>query len=158
MLQALEVDSDTKILARPKVLTLDNESAVIRLTSQQAVAIQSVSTTETGTLLAQTPERLTTGVILVVTPQVNEGGYITMLVEPSVTKTVTSEVSTTIVDPKTRSARSMVRMRHGQTLVLGGLIDRDQKESLQQVPVLSGIPFLGAAFRNKETKNTATAK
>jgi len=155
-LQALEQDSDTKILARPKVLTLDNESAVIRLTSQQAVAIQSVSTTETGNLLAQTPERITTGVILVVTPQVNEGGYITMLVEPSVTKTVTSEISTSIVDPKTRSARSLVRMRQGETLVLGGLIDRTEKESLRAVPVLADIPFVGAAFRNKETSNTAT--
>ncbi len=155
-LQALEQDSNTKILARPKVLTLDNESAVIRLTSQQAVAIQSISTTETGNLLAQTPERMTTGVVLVVTPQVNDGGYITMMVEPSVTKTVISEVSTSIVDPKTRSARSLVRMRQGETLVLGGLIDRTEKDSLQAVPVLSDIPILGAAFRNKETKNAST--
>ncbi|MBI1991864.1 MAG: hypothetical protein HYS71_01315, partial [Candidatus Omnitrophica bacterium] len=124
-LQALEQDTDTKILARPKILTLDNESALIRLSSQQAVGFTNTSVAQTSTTTAAT-ERITTGVILVVTPQVNEGGFITMLVEPSVTKTVLSSLSppsslgTKVLDPKTRSARAMVRIRQGDTLVLGG--------------------------------------
>ena len=155
VLQALEKDSDTKILARPKVLTLDNESAVIRLTSQQAVAIQSVTVSESGNIL-QTPERMTTGVILVVTPQVNEDGYVTMLVEPSVIKTVTSAIASDIVDPKARSARALVRIRRGETLVLGGLIDRSESQTLRRVPILSGIPLVGEAFKNKQIDDTAS--
>lgn len=161
VLQALERDTDTKILARPKVLTLDNESAVIKLTTNQAIGFQTSTVSQAGQTTA-TPERTITGVILVVTPQVNEGGFITMLVEPSVSKVVAaqiqppSSVGGTVVDPKSRSARALVRIRNGETLVMGGLIDRSEQEVLQRVPILSGIPVLGAAFKNKEIDRTAS--
>lgn len=158
VLQALQRDNDTKILARPKVLTLDNESAVIKLSSLQAIATQTQQTTVAGSTGVTTtaPERVTTGVILTVTPQVNDAQYVTMLIEPSVTKVVTSQISSSIKDPKTRSARAMVRIRQGETLVLGGLIDRSESETTQKVPILGDLPLLGSAFRHAETDNTAT--
>ncbi len=160
VLQALESDSDTKILARPKVLTLDNESALIRLTTNQATGFTTSSQATTGSQSSK-PERTTTGVVMVVTPQVNENNYITMLVEPSVTKVVASQISApsgqaTPIDPKTRSSRTVVRIRSGDTLVVGGLIDRSDKHSLRRVPVLSGIPFIGEAFKNTEVDDTAS--
>jgi type II secretory pathway component GspD/PulD (secretin) len=160
VLQAIQSDSDTKILARPKVLTLDNESAVIRLTSNEAIGFESSSQATTGTQTSE-PERETTGVVLVVTPQVNENDYITMVVEPSVTKTVVSQITPPTGqakprDPKTRSSRTIVRIRSGDTLVVGGLIDRSDQETLTQVPILSGIPFIGEAFKNKEISDTAS--
>ena len=160
VLQAIESDSDTKILARPKVLTLDNESAIIRLTSEEAIGFESQSQATTGTQTS-TPERTTTGVVLVVTPQVNEGDYITMVVEPSVTKTVASQITPPTGqakprDPKTRSSRTLVRIRSGDTLVVGGLIDRSEQETLTKVPILSGIPFLGEAFKNAELSDSAS--
>ena len=159
VLQAIESDTDTKILARPKVLTLDNEAAVIRLTTNEAIGITSSSQATTETVTTE-PERETTGVILVVTPQLNADGYITMLVEPSVTKTVASNLTvssgTKPRDPKTRSSRTMVRIRSGDTLVIGGLIDRSNQEALTKVPVLSGIPFLGEMFKNTEISDSAS--
>ena len=160
VLQALESDTDTKILARPKILTLDNESAIIRLTADEAIGFETSSQSTTGTQTAE-PERTTTGVLLVVTPQVNEHGYITMLVEPSVTKTVESNISppsgqATPRDPKTRSSRTLVRIRSGDTLVVGGLIDRSEEQSMRKVPILSGVPFLGEAFKNQEVSNSAS--
>jgi type II secretory pathway component GspD/PulD (secretin) len=160
ILKAIQTDTDTKILARPKVLTLDNESAVIRLTAEEAIGFQTASQSQTGTTTAE-PERTTTGVVLVVTPQVNEHNYITMLVEPTVTKTIASKITApsgqaTPRDPKTRSSRTMVRVRSGDTLVVGGLIDHSEEESLQQVPVLSGIPFIGEVFKNTDINNAAT--
>jgi len=159
-LQALQRDSDTKILARPKVLTLDNESAMIRLTTNQAVGFTTTTGQQTNTT-SVTPERVTTGVILVVTPQVNQDGYITMLVEPSVTKVATASVTPpstagTIVDPKTRSARSMVRVRNGDTLVLGGLIDRSEDQTERKVPFLGDLPIVGRIFRDLEVNNAAS--
>lgn len=160
ILQAIESNTDTKILARPKVLTLDNESAIIRLTADEAIGFSSSSQATTGTTTSE-PERTTTGVVLVVTPQVNEDGYITMVIEPSVTKTVASRVTApsgqaTPRDPKTRSSRTLVRIKSGETLVVGGLIDRSDEDIVQRVPVLSGIPFLGEAFKNNEVSKTAT--
>jgi len=159
-LQMLQNDTESKILARPKVLTLDNESAIIRLTTEQAVGFQSTSQTGTGSVTAE-PERMTTGIVMVVTPQVNEDGFITMLVEPSVTKTVAAQITapsgqSTPVDPKTRSSRTLVRIRSGDTLVVGGLIDRSEKESLRRVPILADIPFVGEAFKNEEIDDAAS--
>lgn len=159
-LQMLESDTDTKILARPKILTLDNESAVIRLTRNEAIGFQTTSQTQTGSNTS-TPERSVTGVVLVVTPQVNDNGYITMLIEPSVSKTVASNISpptnqSTPRDPKTRSARSLVRIRSGDTLVVGGLIDRTAEETHRKVPILADIPFVGEAFKNKEVSDSAS--
>ncbi len=160
VLQALQSDTDTKILARPKVLTLDNESAIIRLTADEAIGFQSSSQATTGTSSSE-PQRATTGVVLVVTPQINEDGYITMIVEPTVTKTVASKISApsgqaTPRDPKTRSSRGLIRIRSGDTLVVGGLIDRSDENTLKRVPVLSGIPFLGEAFKNSEINNSTS--
>ena len=158
VLQALERDADTKILARPRILTLDNESAVIRLSSLQAIATQTITAGGGTGITTQTsaPERVTTGVILTVTPQVNDDQYVTMLIEPSVTKVVNSAIGSSIKDPKTRSARAMVRVRQGETLVLGGLIDRSESASVQKVPILGDVPLLGKAFRNQEVDNTAS--
>jgi type IV pilus secretin PilQ/predicted competence protein len=160
VLQALETDTDAKILARPKVLTLDNESAVIRLVTDETIGFETTTGETSGTTTSE-PERTTTGIVLVVTPQVNEDGYVTMIIEPSVSKTVASKITppsgqATTRDPKTRSSRTMVRVRSGDTLVVGGLIDRDEQESLRRVPVLSGIPFLGEAFKNTEITNNAS--
>ncbi|MBI3324216.1 MAG: hypothetical protein HYZ92_02955 [Candidatus Omnitrophica bacterium] len=155
VLQALERDTTTKILARPKILTLDNESAVIRLTNNEAIGIES-QTVSTSGLVLTTPERSITGVILVVTPQINDQQFVTMLVEPSLTNTVKSDIGINTKDPKTRGGRALVRIRQGDTLVLGGLIDRREEQSLKQVPILSGIPIIGEAFKDKETSNTAS--
>ena len=155
ILQAFESDADTKILARPKVLTLDNESAVIRLTADEAIGF-TVTTEQIST--SSEPERQTTGVILTVTPQVNDHGYITMLVQPSVTKTVASQLNPPANqakprDPKSRSARAVVRIRSGDTLVLGGLIDRDDITTKTHTPILSGVPFIGELFKHSEISN-----
>lgn len=160
VLQALQLDTDTKILARPKVLTLDNESAIIRLTSDETIGFTSGSQATTETVTSE-PERTMTGVVLVVTPQINDDGYITMIVEPAVTKTVASKItapegSTDTRDPKTRSSRSLVRIRSGDTLVVGGLIDRSDEKTVRRVPILSGIPVLGGAFKNTEINDTAS--
>jgi len=160
VLQALETDTDAKVLARPKVLTLDNESAVIRLTSDETIGFKKTTGEQTATTTSE-PERTTTGIVLVVTPQVNEDNYITMIVEPSVTKTVASKVEPPSGqakprDPKTRSSRTLVRIRSGDTLVVGGLIDREEQEAVRRVPVLSGIPILGEAFKNTEINTTAS--
>ena len=49
-----------------------------------------------------------------------------------------------------------MRVRSGDTIVVGGLIDRSEQESLRRVPILSGIPVLGEAFKNTEVNDTAS--
>ncbi len=156
-LQALSQDTDTRILARPRVLTMNNESAVVRLQKNQAISRPQSVVITGGTVSNTGPERAPTGIVLVVTPQLNEDGSITMLVEPSVTDTVASEITTTtdpIVDPQTKSVRSLVRIRQGESLILGGLINRRDERAFPRVPGLSQIPVLGELFKQRTRSGT----
>jgi type II secretory pathway component GspD/PulD (secretin) len=156
-LTAILSDSNTKILARPKVLTLNNETARIELTAETAVA--SVTTTAssegTATTTSGSAERINTGITLDVTPQINKDGYITMHIEPTVIVPVISKFfagsgnDAKFVDPQTRSAKTTVMVRDGETVVIGGLISKEDTYSFEKIPFLGDIPILGAAFRYK---------
>ena len=155
-LRALLTDTDTKILARPKVLTLNNETAIIELTSETAVASTTTASGEGGSAQSTTePERINTGITLEVTPQINKDGYITMRIEPTVIVPVLSSFFSSgtqkFVDPQTRSAKTTVMVRDGETIVIGGLISRQDTHGFNKVPFLGDIPLLGLAFRYKST-------
>lgn len=153
-LKALLSDTDTKILARPKVLTLNNETAKIELTAETAVASTTTSTGEgSGAQTSVTAERIDTGITLNVTPQINKDGYITMYIEPTVIVPVLSKFFTTgsqkFVDPQTRSTKTTVMVRDGETIVIGGLISKEDTYGLSKLPFLGDLPLLGLAFRYK---------
>ena len=156
-LSALLSDSDTRILARPKVLTMNNEKATIELTADTAVAsVTTVASSEgAATQASNSAERIQTGITLEVTPQINKDGYISMHIEPTVIVPVVSQFfagtgdDAKFVDPQTRSAKTTVMVKDGETVVLGGLISKDDAYTFEKVPFLGDIPFLGAAFRYK---------
>ncbi len=154
ILAMLNKDTDTRILARPKILTLNNETAEIKITADTAIGSLTVTTSQEGlgesTVSA---ERVKTGVALKVIPQINREGLITMTVEPSVTNTKWSEYfSGTFVDPQTRTAKTTVTIRDGETIIIGGLIDTEDSKSLRKVPFLGDIPLIGNVFRKKDNK------
>jgi type II secretory pathway component GspD/PulD (secretin) len=147
---------DTKYLARPRILTLNNESAEIKITTQEAIGqIQTLSSG--GSLTTQTTnqaERVETGVTLRVTPQIDlESGEITMLVVSTVKDTNASSfggaASTTMKDPEERSTKSVVRVKDGETVIIGGLIRNDSSQQVDKLPLLGDIPIIGGAFRYK---------
>ncbi|MCU0665754.1 MAG: hypothetical protein MUF05_01485 [Candidatus Omnitrophica bacterium] len=159
VLDFLKSQTDTKFLARPKILTLDNETAEIKISTQESVGIIN-STTNTGNSSTSTTtkeaERYETGVILRVTPQVNfKTGEITMFVNPKVSEAIAGNSITegntvyTYRDPEERSTKSVVRIQDGETVVLGGLIRKEKTETITKLPFLGDIPVLGALFRHK---------
>lgn len=159
-LHMLKTDKNTKLLARPRVLTLNNETAQINISAKTAVATITTIQGVTGTTGVQTTsaERMDTGIMLKVTPQVNKDNYITMLLEPSVTTPVKSAFFTKseFVDPHTRSVKTTVRVRDGDTLVIGGLINTDDSTTVKKVPILGNIPLLGYLFKNESKDRTDT--
>lgn len=141
---------DAKILARPRVLTFNNEAANIKLVTRAAIARTSTLTASEGVTTVTTgqAERTDVGISLRMTPQVNEHRYVSLFLEPSVTTvTASSFFPTDFLDPTTRSVRTTARVKSGETLVIGGLIDRDVQTSIKQVPFLGSIPLLGNAFK-----------
>ena len=154
-LKAILSNTDTRILARPKILTLNNETAIIGLKSETAVA--SITSTDTGEENTETTsaERIDTGITLEVTPQINRDGYITMRIEPTVIVPVLSSFfqgsgsDAKFVDPQTRSAKTTVRVKNGETVIIGGLISKEDTYVSEKVPFLGDIPLIGSAFRYK---------
>lgn len=157
VLKAIENNTKTKILARPKILTLNNRAAEIRITEKTAVAAVTTlaSSANLSTATTGQAERIDTGIVLKVTPQVNKDGYITMLIEPSVTTPEPSEFFPGIfVDPQTRSTKTNVMIRDGETIVIGGLMNQDVEDTVRKVPIMGDIPLLGHFFRSKKKTNT----
>ena len=100
-------------------------------------------------------EYVDAGIKLTYTPVVSRDGYITSSVHTEVsTPTLISELKNYRIN--SRTADTNVRMRNGETLVIGGLISEEEQKQLQQIPFLSKIPLLGALFRNHYKSKSRT--
>jgi type IV pilus assembly protein PilQ len=154
-LQFLRTKSDTRNLARPRILTINNETAEIEITADEVITVTS-STSSGGSITRDSVEveRADTGVSLRVTPQANvETGEITMAIEPKVTEARASRGiagALALKDPEVRTTRSILRVFDGDTIVIGGLLRTDTTDIQTHVPVLGKLPFLGNAFRHKD--------
>lgn len=153
-LQFLRTQSDTKNLARPRILTLNNETAEISIKTDEAIGLASVTTASQGSSVSVAQaERVETGVFLRVTPQANtNNGEITMAIEPRVIQARTGQTfgSSTFKDPEERGTKSILRIYNGDTAMLGGLLRTNAEETRTGVPLLGKIPIVGAAFRHKD--------
>ena len=156
----LRTHSDTKSLARPRILTLNNQTATIQITTNEAIGIASIEDSDTNSTTAEA-EREETGVSLRVTPQANlRTGEITLAVEPKVKEAKSGSnflIGTSNLnfkDPEERVTKSILRIKSGSTIVIGGLLRTDVQEIQTKVPVLSKIPLVGAAFRHKDKTET----
>lgn len=152
-LQFLRTRTDTKNLARPRILTLNNEMAEISIKTDEAIGLASVtsSSQNTATTVAQA-ERVQTGVFLKVTPQADvDNGEITMAIEPRVIQARTGQTfgTSTFKDPEERGTKSTLRVLDGDTIILGGLLRTNVEETKTSVPFLGRIPVFGAAFRHE---------
>ena len=153
-LDFLQTRSSTKFLARPKIFVLNNETAELKLSSDEAIGSQTTTTSSEGTANTTTAaERAETGVSLKVTPQISMAtGEITMTLEPTVKEAVTGLTVGTqsTKDVEERSFKSTIRINDGQTVILGGLIRKKSALTNTNVPFFSQIPVLGMFFRHKE--------
>lgn len=156
-LEFLRSQTDTRNLARPHILTLNNHTATIEISNDEAIATKatSVSVGSTGgASSSEEAERAETGVFLKVTPQANMLTHeITLAIEPKVIEAKPSSGFTgadAFKDVETRGTKSILRVTDGDTIIIGGLLRNDTTDIRNKVPMLGDIPFLGAAFRHKD--------
>ncbi|MFG0285564.1 MAG: type II secretion system protein GspD [Phycisphaerales bacterium JB039] len=151
-LRMLDEVTDTVVLSRPKLLTLNRQPARVLVGRK----VGYLSTTTTDTSSTQTVEFLDTGTQLYLRPFVSQDGMIRMELKPQVSEAVirTSTDSTggtvTIPDEITNEIVANVMVRDGQTIVLGGLFRESTQATRRQVPFLGDIPVIGAAFRGND--------
>jgi len=155
-LRALISRSEARFLGKPKILTLNNKSAMIEISSEEATNFE-LATAGAGSVgvAVSGVKRFETGLILKVTPQVNKEGYITMLVQPSFTDVQEASLSTSankVFNPIRRAASTLVRVKNGQTLVLGGLLRSTETKTVRKVPFFGYIPIVGWLFTSNSTR------
>lgn len=151
ILKLLAQDSDTKYLSRPKIMTINNEPAIVKVSANTAIGTNNTSVSQTAQNIT-TAERAETGVILKVTPQVNDKGDIFMFIEPSVSRAVPSTLSASFYDPSYRSSASTVMIRDMETVVVAGLIETNNFKSTRKIPFLGDIPLVGEMFKSNYKK------
>ncbi len=155
VLKALATEKNVKFLASPRLTTLSNEVAEIRIVTDASSGLTSTSQAQTGTV-TQVLERQTVGTVLRVTPLVTEDQHITMIIEPEVSRVIESSKFSSFLDPNRRAARTTVMVQDGGTAMIAGLISREREESVRKVPLLGDIPFFGIPFRRVLHSDTET--
>lgn len=163
VVQTLASALDTNILSAPKVTTVNNREAEIKVIQRLPWAEPEVSVTEAGAIIVTwTVNFEEVGITLKVTPIINENGDIAMELSPVVSEKTsdysltvqqgTTSVPYTVPVIDTRSASTKVVVGNGQTLIIGGLIKDKVAKGASKIPLLGDIPFLGYLF--KSTKDT----
>lgn len=148
----LDEVSDTTIISRPNVLTLNRQSAYVLVGRK----VGYLNTTSTDTATTQTVEFLDTGTQLHFRPFVSDDGMIRMELKPKVSEAVIRNVTAsggaavTIPDEISNELTTNVMVRDGQTIVLGGLFREETDTSRKQVPGIGDVPIIGAAFRGHD--------
>ena len=153
-LQLFSQDQSTRSLARPRILSLDNQPAEVNLTVDEVIGVtQNIQGAGAASANTQTAERAKTGVKLNVTPQINsETGEITMVLEVINRESKPSNIGgSQFRDVEERGTKSLVRLKNGETLLIGGLIKQTEEKILSKTPFLGDIPLLGKAFRYRST-------
>lgn len=157
-LNALESVTDVKVLSSPKLMMLNNQSAMLQVGDQVPVASQSaVSITDSNAPIVNAVQFRDTGVILEVTPRINTGGMVLMEVSQEVSDVIPT--TTSGIDSPTiqqRKINSTVTVEDGETIALGGLIRETESRGKSGLPFLSRIPVLGAAFGAQDKTNRRT--
>ena len=148
---ALITNGKAKILATPRIITIPGKAASIFIGDHIPVLTDKI---ENGTTTTTT-SYVDAGIKLSYTPIVSDDGYITSVVHTEVsTPTLVSELKNYKIT--SRTADTNVRMRNGETLVIGGLINEEEQKSLKSIPFLSNIPLLGELFKSRSTTKSKT--
>ncbi|HWR43640.1 secretin and TonB N-terminal domain-containing protein [Sporomusa sp.] len=150
-INALASNGDAKILARPKITTLNGQQARILIGDRIPVLNEKTENGKTTTTI----EYIDAGIKLTFTPRINNQGLITADVYTEVsTPTLVSEMKAYRIT--TREAETKVRMKDGETMVIGGLIGSTSSDTKRVVPFLSDIPLLGWLFKNSNHYQSET--
>ncbi len=148
-LNAMVADGKAQILSRPNITTLQGHEAVINIGGEVPVPKVSVTNSTTVTSI----DYREAGIILRYTPRVNADGHITAQVHTEVSSPV-------FVDDikayrfRKRSADTTVRLRDGETMVIGGLIGSEESRTMSKIPFLGDLPILGSFFRSVKNSKT----
>ncbi|MHC4389082.1 MAG: type II secretion system protein GspD, partial [Planctomycetota bacterium] len=144
-IRAEQEDENAKLLANPRILVLDNETAVFDIVQEYPY----VERTITGNTVTETVKFKPIGTKLQVTPHVTRDGMLRLHIMPEFGVKVgdVPMISGTVPVVDTRKVDTIALVQHGQTVVIGGLRKKNVTQQTNKVPLLGDIPVLGLLFR-----------
>lgn len=172
-LKLLQEFGNTRVLSSPKVMAINNQTALLKhvdnivyfeVAAQQGAIVAGVTTPPVFTTTAKT---VAVGVVLGVTPQINEDGRVTLTVRPTISRLLgpgkqdpnpslcgtggvlfaAGCLSNVVPEIQVREMESVLLVNSGQTVILGGLMEDDVTFNREQIPVVGNVPNVGELFR-----------
>lgn len=163
LLSFLETQGDVHVLSSPRIATMNNQKAVLKVGIDEFFVTNVSTTTTTGTTSTTTPsvtlQPFFSGIALDVTPQIDESGNIILHIHPSVSQVSTVNkvvdlgagigvLNLPLASSKISETDSIVRAQDGNVVAIGGLMSQSQTDDRSLVPGLGDVPGVGALFRN----------
>jgi MSHA biogenesis protein MshL len=174
-IRLLEEFGETKVLSSPKLMVLNNQTAVLKVVDNLVYfTIQAQQSTIGGTIggtlatVTTTPNTVPVGIVMSVTPQINEAGNVNISVRPTISSLIryvpdpnpqlklANVEQQGIPEIQVREMESVLQVSSGSTAVLGGLMQDLIKNNTDKVPGLSSIPGLGRLFTGKNNVSRKT--
>ena len=169
----LEQFGNTRVLSSPKLMALNNQTALLKVVDNivyfsieaqtnttQGVAVQNFTTTA---------HTVPVGVIMSLTPQINEDGRVTLTVRPTISRILgfkndpnpslgigANRIVNAVPEIQVREMESVLQVGSGQTVILGGLMQDDASRSRDQIPGIGSLPGVGEAFGYRDDNLTRT--
>lgn len=156
IINAVRQDTDSNILSTPSVMTLDNQKASI-LVGQDVPVTTGEALSQNFDNQFRTVQRQKVGIQLEVKPQINAGGAIKLFLRQEVSSIagpVSARSSDLIIN--TREIETTVTVDDGEIVALGGLLDDNERRTIERIPLLSDIPGLGELFKSRAKSRTKT--
>lgn len=163
MVKALQQFGDTKVLSSPKIMALNNQTALLKVVNEEVYFTIELDIRDAT---ADIPERRTftseihtvpIGLVLSVTPQISDRGFVSLNIRPTISRITgfavdpaprlaAAEFDNLIPEIQVREIESLLQVLDGRTIVLGGLMQNEIVKRRDGVPVLSSVPGVGGLF------------
>ncbi|EQB33055.1 type II secretion system protein D [Sphingobium ummariense RL-3] len=156
IINAVKSDTESNLLSTPSVMTLDNQKASI-LVGQQVPITTGEALSQNFDNQFRTVQRQDVGIKLEVKPQINTGGAIKLFLKQEVSSVagpVSNDNSDLIINK--REIETTVTVDDGEILALGGLLDDNERRTIERIPLLSDIPGIGELFKSRSKNRTKT--
>ncbi len=170
----LETFGDAKVLSSPKIMALNNQTALLKVVDEKVyfnVELEIERDSETGREINRTYtseiHTVPVGVVMSVTPQINDAGVIGLNIRPTITritgyatdpapKLIGADFDNLVPEIQIRELESVLQVGSGQTVVMGGLMQNKQDKNNSGVPFLSRLPVVGSLFKYQDDDFTKT--
>lgn len=167
----LEQFGRTRVLSSPKLMALNNQTALLKVVTNLVyfeVQVQQGIVTTTGAItpatINTTAKTVSEGVVMSVTPQINDDGRVTLTVRPTISDKIADAadpnplliVANTVPVMRVREMESVLQVANGQTIVLGGLMQDRTRFDRDQLPIIGDLPTVGDAFKFRNENATKT--